>query len=226
MNWNDIGFLLSKTKYSENSIIAEIFTQHHGKCSGLIFGATSNKIKNYLQIGNLLHLNNSIKNENKIGSFKVEILKAYTPLYFDNKKKLLCITSAINLLKILTVESQANLKVFNLIDNLFFILKNENWIQEYIYWELELLKLVGYDLELSNIVIREKINNEIKYFVKSNKEKKNVPTFLIESNKQQLDKDILLNGLKLVGDYMNKSILKPNNISYPESRSDFINFIK
>ena len=138
----------------------------------------------------------------------------------------MCITSAINLLKILTVESQANLKVFNLIDNLFFILKNENWIQEYIYWELELLKLVGYDLELSNIVFKEKINNEIKYFVKSNKEKKNVPNFLIESNKQQLDKDILLNGLKLVGDYMNKSILKPNNISYPESRSDFINFIK
>jgi len=226
MNWNDIGFLLSKTKYSENSIIAEIFTQHHGKCSGLIFGATSNKVKNYLQIGNLLHLNNSVKNENKIGYFKVEILKAFTPLYFDNKKKLLCITSAINLLKILTVESQANLKVFNLIDNLFFILKNENWIQEYIYWELELLKLVGYDLELSNIVFKEKINNEIKYFVKSNKEKKNVPNFLIESNKQQLDKDILLNGLKLVGDYMNKSILKPNNISYPESRSDFINFIK
>ena len=159
MNWNDIGFLLSKTKYSENSIIAEIFTQHHGKCSGLIFGATSNKVKNYLQIGNLLHLNNSVKNENKIGYFKVEILKAFTPLYFDNKKKLLCITSAINLLKILTVESQANLKVFNLIDNLFFILKNENWIQEYIYWELELLKLVGYDLELSNIVFKEKINN-------------------------------------------------------------------
>ena len=32
MNWNDSGFLLSKNKYNENSIIAEIFTEHHGKC--------------------------------------------------------------------------------------------------------------------------------------------------------------------------------------------------
>ena len=46
MNWNDSGFLLSKNKYNENSIIAEIFTENYGKHSGLIFGASSKKIKN------------------------------------------------------------------------------------------------------------------------------------------------------------------------------------
>ena len=88
MNWNDQGFLLSKNKYNENSIIAEIFTEHHGKCSGIIFGATSKKIKNYLQTGNMLHINYTYKNDGKIGYFKVEILKALSPLYFDNKKKI------------------------------------------------------------------------------------------------------------------------------------------
>ncbi len=73
MNWNDSGFLLSKNKYNENSIIAEIFTEKHGKSSGVIFGASSKKIKNYLQIGNLLHVNYTYKNEGKIGYFKVEI---------------------------------------------------------------------------------------------------------------------------------------------------------
>ena len=63
MNWNDSGFLLSKNKYNENSIIAEIFTENHGKCSGIIFGASSKKIKNYLQIGNMLHINHNYKNE-------------------------------------------------------------------------------------------------------------------------------------------------------------------
>ena len=57
MNWIDTGFLLSKNRYNENSIIAEIYTKNHGKCSGIIFGATSKKIKNYLQIGNKLHIN-------------------------------------------------------------------------------------------------------------------------------------------------------------------------
>ena len=57
MIWNDSAFLLSKSKYNENSIIAEVYTENHGKCSGIIFGATSKKIKNYLQTGNMLHIN-------------------------------------------------------------------------------------------------------------------------------------------------------------------------
>ena len=57
MNWSDKGFLLSKNKYSENSVIVEIFTKYHGKVSGIIFGATSKKNKNYLQVGNKLHFN-------------------------------------------------------------------------------------------------------------------------------------------------------------------------
>ena len=50
MIWDDTGFLLSKNRYSENSLIAEIFTKDHGKVPGIIFGGTSKKIKHYLQI--------------------------------------------------------------------------------------------------------------------------------------------------------------------------------
>ena len=57
MNWDDTGYLISKNRYSENSIIAEVFTEDHGKISGIIFGGTSKKIKNYLQIGNKIYIN-------------------------------------------------------------------------------------------------------------------------------------------------------------------------
>ena len=57
MNWSDEGFLISKTRYNENSLIAELFTKDKGKISGIIFGGTSKKIKNYLQVGNKLHVN-------------------------------------------------------------------------------------------------------------------------------------------------------------------------
>ena len=226
MNWIDSGFLLSKKRYNENSVIAEIYTENHGKSSGIIFGASSNKIKNYLQLGNKLHINNTYKIEGKIGYFKVEILKALTPLYFDNKEKLMCLSSAMNLIKLLTVESQENSSIFQLINNFFMILPKKNWIKEYIFWELKLLKLIGYDLELKNLVNREVINNETKYFVKSKTEKKIVPNFLIDIDKEELNNSNLLNGLKLVGDYLEKSILKPNNINYPSARLDFINILK
>ena len=73
MNWIDEGYLISKNNYNETSIIADIFTKEHGKCSGIIFGGTSKKIRNYLQIGNKLHINYNYKNEGKTGYFKVEI---------------------------------------------------------------------------------------------------------------------------------------------------------
>ena len=49
---------------------------------------------------------------------------------------------------------------------------------------------------------------------------------LIEKNLEVNDKKILLNGLKLVGDFLDKTILKPNNLSYPNSRLLFINSLK
>ena len=36
----------------------------------------------------------------------------------------------------------------------------------------------------------------------------------------------LLNGLKLVSDFMDKTIFKPNNINFPLSRTQFINSLK
>jgi DNA repair protein RecO (recombination protein O) len=226
MNWIDEGFLISKNRYSENSLIAEIFTKDRGKISGIIFGGTSKKIKNYLQIGNRLHINYSSKSENRIGYFKVEILNAYSPLYFDHKQKLSCITSATNLVKILTADSQSNIKVYQLIENLFFILDSKDWLKKYIFWELDLLKVLGYDLELESLVEKATIENKTVYYASSSTEKKYVPNFLIDKDIEVSDLKTLLNGLKLVGDYLDKTILKPNNLNYPNSRLLFINSLK
>jgi len=226
MNWDDSAYLISKNRYSENSIIAEVFTENHGKISGIIFGGTSKKIKNYLQIGNKIYVNYNSKSVTRIGYFKIEILKALTPLYFDENQKLSCITSAMHLIKLLTAEAQSNKEIFKLIDKFFEILTSNNWIQKYIFWELELLKLLGYDLELKNMVEKEIIDNEINYYVKSSTEKKSIPNFLIDENNLDVKLNILLKGLKLISDYLEKSILKPNNLNLPNSRTHFINLLK
>jgi|TARA_B110000261_G_scaffold105458_1_gene118341 DNA repair protein RecO (recombination protein O) len=226
MNWDDAGYLISKNRYSENSIIAEVFTENHGKTSGIIFGGTSKKIKNYLQIGNKIYVNYNTKSPTRIGYFKVEIIKALTPLYFDDSQKLSCITSAMNLIKLLTAEAQSNKEIFILIDNFFNILNLDKWLKEYIFWELELLKLLGYDLELRKMVEKEIIDNQINYIVKTTNQKKIIPNFLIDRSISDIDLKSLLKGLKLVSDYLEKSILKPNNINLPTSRLDFINLLK
>ena len=226
MHWIDKGYLLSKNKYNENSVIAEVFTQNHGKTSGIIFGASSKKNKNYLQIGNKLHINYNSKNNSKIGSIKFEIDEIVSPKFFDSQKRLSCIISAINLVKILTAESQENYKIYNLINNLFKILNDSMWLKNYIFWELNLLKLVGYDLSLKDITLQEKVNGQTVYFVKSKNIKKIIPNYLIDLDIKPKDNNDLLSGLKLIGDYLDKSILKPNNMNYPKSRLEFINLFK
>jgi DNA repair protein RecO (recombination protein O) len=226
MNWDDTGFLLSKNRYSENSLIAEIFTQEHGKISGIIFGGTSKKIKNYLQIGNQLFVNYNSKSENRIGYFKIEIFKAYSPIYFDKAKKLNCISAAMNLIKLLTAESQSNIKIYNLICDFYLILPDNEWLKKYIFWELKLLSILGYNLDLDGMVNKKIIDNKTLYFAESSTEKKIVPNFFIDKNDSVNEIDTLLDGLKLVGDFMDKTILKPNNINFPLSRNQFVNSLK
>ncbi|MFL2889108.1 MAG: DNA repair protein RecO [Candidatus Pelagibacter sp.] len=226
MIWDDIGFLLSKNKYSENSLISEFYTKNHGKVTGMIFGGTSRKIKNYLQIGNKIHLNYQSKSENKIGFFKVEIEQALSPLYFDNQQKLSCINSAMNLIKILTADFQKNEKIFKLIEDFYQILKSDYWIKNYVLWELELFKLLGYDLVFENVVEKKIIGDHAQYISKSLTDKKIIPNFLIDQSNEPTDLETLLNGLRIVGDFLDKTILKPNNLTQPFSRLQFINTLK
>jgi len=132
----------------------------------------------------------------------------------------------MHLVKLLTAEAQSNKDIYIIIDEFFELLIHKSWIEEYIFWELKLLKLLGYDLELKKMVEKEVIEGEINYFVKSSSEKKFIPNFLIDQNTKNIDLKNLLKGFKLLSDYLEKSILKPNNLNLPVSRSHFINLLK
>ena len=221
----DQGFLINKFKYNENSIIADFYTKQSGKTSGIIFGGTSKKIKGYLQIGNYFHLNLNSKNETRVYSIKAEIIKAYTPIYFNNQKKLYSIISAMSLIKNLTPENENNFDIFNLIQNFFNLLEKNNWLKNYINWELKLLKYLGYDLNLKNIVEKEIVNNKEVFYVKSSKQKKTVPNFLVNENIEKVEYFEILRGFTIVSSYMEKNIFTPNNLKVPIQRMEFENLL-
>ncbi len=224
MKFEDSGYLISKNKYNENSVIAEFFTKNNGKVSGLIFGATSNKIKNFLFLGNKFSIQYTSKNQNRAGYFKVEIEKIYTPHYLDNKIKLSCILYSLNLIKILTVENQLNHEIYKQFNKLYEILNQDEWIKDFIFWELEVIKLVGYDINFNNYIDNKKFNSNDSY-VSTLDGSKIIPSFLLKKNGTSINKDELKDGLKIVGDFLNKSVLIPNNINYPLSRIEFTKLI-
>ena len=226
MIWTDTGFLLSKISFQENSVIANFYTKNHGKCAGIIYGATSKKIKNYLQNGNEFYLEYHSKNDNTLGYFKTEIIKPHTSMYFDEKKKLNCIVSALELVKILTVDGQENIKIYNLLNEFYKLLSSDSWISKYIFWELSLLKYIGFDLNILDFCKFEDINGRRKYFVESSTKKITVPNFLVDNYKDKISDMDIYNSLMLISEYMKKNIFIPNNVNFPFSRINFINYFK
>ncbi len=224
MRWQDKGYLLSLNKYNENSAIAEFFTKNNGKVSGVLFGATSKKIKNYLFIGNKFHINFNFKQDSKLGYFKIEIDEVNTPIFLEYKKKLFCIIFSVSLIKLLTVENQENKSIYNLLNDLFLLLRNDNWLINFIFWELNFYKCIGYDVNFKNYVKNVIIDGEERFIVESTN--KIIPNFLINNKIYPNNEKEIIKAFNIVGDFLEKTIIRPNKINYPLSRIEFVNLIK
>ena len=224
MNWQDKGYLISLNKYNENSSIAEFYTENNGKIVGIIFGSTSKKIKSYLLIGNKFHINSKLREDGRLGYLKVEIDEIKTPVYLENKKKLFCIIYCMNLIKILTAENENNVEIYNLLEKLFKIIELDNWLVEFLYLELNILKSIGYDINFKDYVVDKNINGQTKYIVDSSQ--KIIPNFLIDKKITPENLKDIYKGFSIVGDFLDKTIINRNNKNYPSSRNDFVNLLK
>ena len=218
MHWDDEGFLISKSRYNENSIIADVFTLNHGKTSGIIYGGTSRKIKNYLQLGNKIYVDFKSKNENKLGFFKIEIIEAISPFFYGDKKRLNCLVASLNLLKIVLPDLQKNRNIFMIFLHFVNKLKhNDNWIVDYIFWEINLLKELGFDMNLKMRTLRKLNANNDVVSINIDDQQVNIPYFLIDMMPDKIHSGSINLALKFIRKYLEKKILIPNNLTYPTS---------
>ena len=80
---------------------------------------------------------------------KQNLIKPISPLYFNDKERTSALISICSLLNILLPESQPNKKIYNSFEKLINSINLENWIFLYIFFELNLIKELGYDTNLS-----------------------------------------------------------------------------
>ena len=218
MIWEDECYLLSKKKFRENANIVNIFTQKKGRVDGIVYGGNSRKIRNYLQISNKLFVSHNVKGENKIGYLKTELIKPVSPLYFSDKERTTALISVCSLLNVLLPESQPNKNIYNSFENLINSLNLENWIYLYIFFELNLIKELGYDTNLGqnkfkNININDTIKIKIDNYIYD------VPNFLILKKIPDKFSNILIKkSLNFTRYFLQNKFFIPNNILFPKSR--------
>ena len=221
MHWTDEGYLLSKSNFDEHSIIIETFTLKHGKYTGIVYGGSSRKQKRNFQIGNKILLHWKSKNENKFGYFNIELIKPIAPLFFDDKKRSVSILSASSILKILLPERQINEKIYNLFEKMLNELRSDNWIQLYIYWELSLIKELGYEINFLNANKTEfMVNNSIEINNKSFK----IPKMLSNRDVKIKYNSEIKEALIFNKNLLMENFILPNKLKFPLFRNILENY--
>ena len=217
MNWEDECYLLSKRKFRENANIINIFSESKGKISGVVYGGNSRKIRNYLQISNKLFVIHNSKNENKLGYFKTELIKPISPLYFNDRERTSALISLCSILDILLPESQPNRNIYNSFDKLINSINLDNWIILYIFFELNLIKDLGYDANLDRFKDEIK-ESEIKK-IKIDSFIYEVPEFLITRKiPNNLSNYLIKKSLLFTRNIIQKRFFISNNLNFPKSR--------
>ena len=216
MNWEDECYLLSKRKFRENANIINVFSQTKGKVSGVVYGGNSRRIRNYLQLSNKLFIVHNAKNENKLGYFKTELVKPISPLFFDDKERTSAIISLCSILNILLPDSQPNITIYKSFENFLNSIKLENWIFLYIFFELNLIKNLGYDpnLERFNSVNTHETNK-----IKIDTFTYEVPKYLISKKiPENLSNSLIKKSLYFTRNLIQNRFFIPNNLPFPKSR--------
>ena len=218
MIWEDECYLLSKRKFRENANIINIFTKEKGKVDGIVYGGTSRKIRNYLQISNKLFVSHSSKSENKIGYFKTELIKPISPLYFNDKERTSALISICSLLNTLLPEAQQNKKIYNSFEKLINSINLENWIFIYIFFELNLIKDLGYDTNLEQYSTDQIKNDDISK-IKIDGYIYEVPNFLIfKKIPVEFNNTLIRKSLYFTRNVLQNKFFIPNNLLFPKSR--------
>ena len=161
---------------------------------------------------------NNTKNENKIGYFKTELIRPISPLYFDNKKKTSALLSLCSLLNSLLPDSQPHQNIYKMFEKFISSLELENWIILYIFFEINLIKELGYDVNLKKFNKTNMLHNQSSKVIIDGF-RYEPPNYLITQKlPNQINNFLIKKSLIFTRSVMVNKFFLPNNLIFPKSR--------
>ena len=232
MRWESNGLILNFSKYNEKSYILEIFTEEHGKHKGIIRGLHSKNKRSIIEPGNEVFATWSGRLETHLGNYNVEPIKLWSSRVLQFKDKLSAISSICSLISLTMAERQPNPIIYFSSKKLIEIVasKREDWIREYVFWEMQLLSEIGYGLDLERCAVTSKSSDLVYVSPSSGRAVTNegagdfrnkllpLPKFMTDF-KANYDNDDIYNALNLTEFFFKKRFFLPNNLNFPQSRN-------
>ena len=160
MEWREEGILIGVRKYGESSVIVEIFFENRGRHLGVVRGGSSRKLNPILQIGNDLDAYWRARLEEHLGSFTVDLIKSRASTIMMNRLALSGLSSICSLLNFTLPERVNHAQLYKHTRELLDLLTTKNnWLLNYLTWELVLLDELGFGLDLSQCAVTGVKNN-------------------------------------------------------------------
>ena len=154
MEWRSDGILLATRKHGETSLIIDTFCPKHGRYLGVVKGGTSRKFAPILQVGAQLDLTWRARLQDHLGSFKVELVRARIVNAMSDRVLTAGLMAVSTILSGVLPERQAYDEFYRTTEDLLDLLNQPDiWPLAYLHWELELLTVLGYGLDLSKCAV-------------------------------------------------------------------------
>ena len=154
--WEDEAIVIKIKKQGEKSFILIALTKNHGKHLGW-FNYRSKKIS-MLQPGDLVKLTWSARLSDQLGTFSAELHDSIVGKIIEDELKLSMLSSFCSLLNFFIPERELCTKFYKISKKYLFKLLDDqlvhkNLIENYLIWEIEILKEVGIFLNLKKCIV-------------------------------------------------------------------------
>ena len=154
IEWRDGGVLLAVRKHGENAVIIDVLTQSHGRHAGVVRGGAGRKQAPVLQPGAQLDLVWKARLEEHLGSFTVEPLRSRAAQVMTDPLALAGLSSTVGLLCFSLPEREIYPKLYTISVNLLDLMcVTDAWPLAYLQWEIQLLEMLGFGLDLSRCAV-------------------------------------------------------------------------
>ena len=236
MEWRSVGILLATRKQGETSLIIDTFCPGHGRYLGVVKGGASRKLAPILQVGAQLDLTWKARLQDHLGSFKVELVRARTVHAMSDRILAAGLMSVSTILSRVLPERQAYDNFYRTTEDLLDLLNQPSiWPLAYLHWELELLTVLGYGLDLSKCAVSGSTEN-LRYVSprtgRAISEQAagewvpkllHLPSIILEGSGNS---DSIIDGLKLTGYFLTKKVFNELSVRSPVSeRQRFVDLL-
>ncbi len=238
MDFTDDGIILSARAHGETAAVTEIFTPHHGKWAGLVYGGQGRTQRPILQPGNSVRAIWKGRLDDSLGHYALELTHARAGELMQDRLSLAGLNAACAIAAATLPEREAHARAYHtmriLLDHLTDI---DIWPALMARWELGLLAELGFGLTLDRCAATGARENLIYVSPKSasavsaeagepyKDRMLPLPSFLCDSSAEASLSDAL-DALRTTGHFIETRILHSTNADMPEARRRVIELLQ